>query len=93
MAASRPLQTPFAKTIEARLKDLKWTKSDLARRVNVTPSRIRRLLHQSNLTEHTMQVLFTALGLQIEYREVARPEPPKPEKRPHRNMIIDGELV
>lgn len=87
------MEKSCADIVLRRLKELKWTKSDLARCVNVTPSRIRKLLQQDNITEHTLRVLFAALGLHLEYREIAKPQPPKYRRKSSKNMIIDGELV
>lgn len=73
--------------IQRRLDDLGWTKSDLARRLKVTPARITNLLTQGNMTEGTALKVFTVLGLRLEAVETSRPSPPTFERK-HGGMTV-----
>jgi plasmid maintenance system antidote protein VapI len=80
---------PFGEIVDARLKDLNWTKSDLARRLDVTPSRIRVLLQQPSMTEDSLKKLCFVLGLAIDIRETSRPTPPVHQRAQGRMTIGD----
>ena len=81
--------TPFAQIILDRMAVLGWTKSDLARRLQVSPARINNLLRQDCISEHVFRKCTYVLGLSIETREVVRPAPPKLLKRDKTGMVVD----
>ena len=67
----------FGEIIRQRLDELGWTKSDLARRLQVSAPRIHNLLAQGNITEQVAIKVFTVLGMRMEVVSVSRPKPPK----------------
>lgn len=79
----------FASVIDHRLKELGWNRSDLARRLQVTPSRIRALLLQPSITETVFVKVCQVLGLQIQFVEVSRPEPPEYHRKPSVGMVVE----
>lgn len=82
----------FADIINERLRDLGWRKNDLARRLNVSPSRINNLLKQSAMTETVFQKCLYVLGLAMEIQEVSRPAPPyelRPAKKANSRMSVE----
>ena len=79
----------FAQIVESRLKDLSWTKSDLARRLHVTPPRIRALLKQDVMTETTFLKCLQVLGLAIDIVETNRPAPPPIPKKQDTRMSTE----
>lgn len=60
-----PIQMTFGQIIARRLKELGMTKSELARQLGVTPSRIRALLKQKNMSEQVVRRCAAAAHLQI----------------------------
>jgi transcriptional regulator with XRE-family HTH domain len=80
----------FAQIVESRLKDLGWTKSDLARRLHVTPPRIRALLKQDVMTEATFLKCLHVLGLAIDIVEMSRPTPPLIPKKQDLRMRTEA---
>jgi len=88
------MKTPFTfgQIIEQRLVDLGWTKTDLARRLNVSPSRINNLLRQPSITENVFRKCLYVLGMTISIQEVERPSPPtelRPQKKENNRMSIE----
>lgn len=73
--------TAFCEIVLARLHDLAWTKSDLARRLQVSPTRIRNLFKQSGMSESVFKKCLLVLGLAIDVVETHRPAPPPQPKR------------
>jgi ribosome-binding protein aMBF1 (putative translation factor) len=76
------LRMSFNEIVLERLRDLGWTKSDLARRLDVTPSRIRALLKQEGMSEQVFKKCLLVLGLQFDIVETHRPKPPPHRTRP-----------
>jgi hypothetical protein len=72
----------FNQIVLERLQDLGWTKSDLARRLDVTPTRIRALLKQEGMSEMVFKKCLLVLGLQFDIVETHRPKPPPHRVRP-----------
>lgn len=83
----------FAQIIDARLKDLGWSRSDLARRLQVTPSRIRALLLQPCMTETVFLKICLVLGMRIRMEEISRPVRPEFQKKPSVGMVVGGEFM
>lgn len=82
--------TPFAVIIQNRLDQLGWSHSDLARRLQVTPSRIHNLMRQPSITETVYRKCLYVLGLSPEIREVSRPVAPSRPKKVSRKMLAEG---
>jgi ribosome-binding protein aMBF1 (putative translation factor) len=76
------LRMSFNEIVLERLRDLGWTKSDLARRLDVTPSRIRALLKQEGMSEQVFKKCLLVLGLAFDIVETHRPKPPPHRARP-----------
>lgn len=83
----------FSDIILARLKELGWSKSDLARRLQVTPARIRALLKQESMTETVFKKCSTVLGMSIIMTETSRPMPPEIPKKARYGMLVGGDLM
>lgn len=84
---------PFSEMIVRRLLELRWTKSDLARRLNVTPSRIHALTKPgTTMNEWTFRKIACVLGLDVQMVELARPIPARLAKKKN-NTIKVGEIV
>lgn len=83
-------QTPFAQIVHDRLDQLGWTQSDLARRLQVSPSRISNLLKQPTMTEIVLKKCLYVLGLTFEVREVSRPMAPQRPEKVTRRMLEEG---
>lgn len=83
----------FSQIILDRLKDLGWNKSDLARRLQVTPPRIRALLKQDSMTETVFKKCCAVLGLEIKMTETSRPTPPKAVRKAQYGMVVGGDLM
>ena len=89
------LRMSFNEIVLERLRDLGWTKSDLARRLQVTPSRIRALLKQEGMSEQVFKKCLLVLGLQFDIVETHRPKPPPQRERPLASTLdslIGGDL-
>jgi len=80
----------FSEVIDFRLKDLNWTKSDLARRVGVTSARIRGMLRQESISELVFRKVLFVLGLEIDIMETCRPKPPEFFKKKNSRMRISS---
>lgn len=83
----------FSEIILNRLKELGWSKSDLARRLQVTPPRIRALLKQDSMTETVFRKCATVLGLSLSMTETSRPTPPEIRKKAQYGMVVGGDLM
>jgi len=76
MSENTVFDTTFNEIILARLVELGWTKSDLARRLDVSVARIRALLKQNGVSEQVFKKCLLVLGLKFDIIEVSRPKPP-----------------
>lgn len=86
------LGTSFNDIVIERLRDLGWTKSDLARRLDVTPSRIRALLKQEGMSQQVFRKCLLVLGLKFDIFETHRPKPPPHRTKPGIMTVGDFDL-
>lgn len=66
----------FATIIKSRLRDLKWSRADLAAATGMSRCRVADALLQESLSERVFLRFCSALAIDLDVRQIGRPLPP-----------------